>query len=351
MSGIVNQAYVTMVTSDSYVIGALVLAHSLRKLHTPKHIVCLITSSISTDKKFQLMDVFDFVVLVEELQSNDPVHLKLLQRPELGVTFTKMHVFNLVQYEKCVFLDADTLVLQSIDDLFDRNVDFAAAPDVGWPDCFNSGVFVFKPSAATYSALLTHAATVGSFDGGDQGLLNTFFSTWSTGDSASRLSFTYNMTANASYGYVPAYEQFKAQIRVVHFIGAHKPWLGMPHPGPGMHAVVSLVEQWWIVHDDFVSCLSSSASYKTLTNTRPTRSPHHDADVNPPPVREVASGPLPQDVRRPLAGSGGGGFLTSLSFQDVQAAIDVAINAPSPSEAIAEAANEGTDAEEPEKSS
>ena len=43
--------------------------------------------------------------------------------------------------------------------------ELSAAPDVGWPDCFNSGVFVFAPSAATYQALLDFAATVGSFDG------------------------------------------------------------------------------------------------------------------------------------------------------------------------------------------
>jgi hypothetical protein len=48
-----------------------------------------------------------------------------------------------------------------------------------------------------------------------------------------RLPFTFNMTANASYGYVPAYQRFKDSIRIVHFIGAHKPWHGMPHPSPG----------------------------------------------------------------------------------------------------------------------
>lgn len=325
----VDQAFVTMVTSDSYVIGALVLAHALRKLHTTRHVVCLITNSVSADKRYQLIDVFDFVTLVDELQSNDPEHLKLLQRPELGVTFTKIHAFNLVQYQKCVFLDADTLPVQNIDDLFDRDVEFAAAPDVGWPDCFNSGVFLFHPSATTYDALLSHAATVGSFDGGDQGLLNTFFTSWASGDAAQRLSFTYNMTANASYGYAPAYEQYKKQIRVIHFIGAHKPWHGMPHPGPGMQTLVTLVEQWWRVHDDFVSCLSSSCSYKTLTGARPTRSPHHDADVNPPPIREVASGPLAFDVRRPLARDAGA-YLASASFNAVQAAIDSAILAPSP---------------------
>ncbi|KAJ3061485.1 Glycogenin-2, partial [Rhizoclosmatium hyalinum] len=64
--------------------------------------------------------------------------------PELDITYTKLHVFNphiLPSYDKICFLDADTLVLKNVDHLFgvlDR-VDFAASPDVGWPDIFNSG--------------------------------------------------------------------------------------------------------------------------------------------------------------------------------------------------------------------
>ena len=52
----------------------------------------------------------------------------------------------------------------NIDDLFERE-ELSAAPDVGWPDCFNSGVFVFRPSNDTYSSLLQFALTTGSFDG------------------------------------------------------------------------------------------------------------------------------------------------------------------------------------------
>ena len=55
-------------------------------------------------------------------------------------------------------------VLLNIDDLFERE-ELSAAPDVGWPDCFNSGVFVFRPSNDTYSSLLQFALTTGSFDG------------------------------------------------------------------------------------------------------------------------------------------------------------------------------------------
>ena len=39
--------------------------------------------------------------------------------------------------------------MKNCDELFDRD-EFSAAPDAGWPDCFNSGVFVFKPSIETY---------------------------------------------------------------------------------------------------------------------------------------------------------------------------------------------------------
>ncbi len=68
----------------------------------------------------QLLDVFDYVASVEELDSRDAAHLALLGRPELGSTFTKLHAFNLTQYQRCVFLDADTVVLQNVDDMFDR---------------------------------------------------------------------------------------------------------------------------------------------------------------------------------------------------------------------------------------
>lgn len=48
--------------------------------------------------------------VVDVLDSGDTAHLALLQRPELGVTLTKLHCWTLTQFSKCVFMDADTLV-------------------------------------------------------------------------------------------------------------------------------------------------------------------------------------------------------------------------------------------------
>lgn len=223
MSKITNESFVTLATNDSYSLGALALAQSLKNSNTNRCLTIMITHGVSSSVQSRLQEVFDHVEIVNLMDSNDALNLTLLNRPDLGVTFTKLHCWRLTQFSKCVFLDADCLVVQNIDDLFDRE-EFSAAADVGWPDCFNSGVFVYKPSLETYASLQKCAVDFGSFDGGDQGLLNSYFKSWSTGESSRRLPFVYNMTTNVSYSYAPAYKQFKDTIKVVHFIGANKPW-------------------------------------------------------------------------------------------------------------------------------
>ena len=47
--------------------------------------------------------------------------------------------------DQVVFVDADTMPLCNIDDLFGYE-ELSACRDAGWPDCFNTGLFVLKPS-------------------------------------------------------------------------------------------------------------------------------------------------------------------------------------------------------------
>ncbi|XP_077315094.1 glycogenin-1-like isoform X2 [Lithobates pipiens] len=217
------QAFVTLGTNDLYCQGALVLGKSLRNHKTSHQLVIIVTSEVTGRMRGILREVFDEIVEVDVLDSEDSVRLSLLKRPELGVTFTKIRCWTLTQYTKCVFLDADTIVLCNIDELFDRE-EFSAAPDSGWPDCFNSGVFVFRPSLETFGRLLKYAEDHGSFDGGDQGLLNSFFGNWATADISKHLPFIYNLSISSIYTYSPAFKQFGSEAKVVHFIGTPKPW-------------------------------------------------------------------------------------------------------------------------------
>ncbi|XP_013109269.2 GATA zinc finger domain-containing protein 10 isoform X2 [Stomoxys calcitrans] len=206
----------------------------------------------------KLKDVYNVVQEVNVMDSQDSANLALLSRPELGVTFTKLHCWRLVQFEKCVFLDADTLILQNCDELFERE-EFSAAPDVSWPDCFNSGVFVYKPSQATFDKIVEFAVKYGSFDGGDQGLLNQYFADWATSDIRKRLPFLYNVTAYASYCYLPAFKQFRDKIKILHFAGKMKPWLIHFNSQSRVASVPSdyshandLIQLWWNIFFDHV---------------------------------------------------------------------------------------------------
>lgn len=218
-----DQAFVTLTTNDAYAKGALVLGSSLKQHRTTRRLVVLTTPQVSDSMRKVLENVFDEVIMVDVLDSGDSAHLTLMKRPELGVTLTKLHCWSLTHYSKCVFMDADTLVLTNIDDLFERE-ELSAAPDPGWPDCFNSGVFVYQPSVETYNQLLHVASEEGSFDGGDQGLLNTFFSSWATTDIRKHLPFIYNLSSISVYSYLPAFKAFGANAKVVHFLGQIKPW-------------------------------------------------------------------------------------------------------------------------------
>ena len=218
-----TEAYVTLITNDSYAKGALVLGQSLRNCGTTKKLVVLLGYKPEPQLREALQKTFDELIEVSLMDSGDATRLALMARPELGITFTKLQCWTLTHYTKCVFMDADTLVVENIDDLFARE-ELSAAPDVGWPDMFNTGVFVFKPNMETYGKLMELAKSEGSFDGGDQGLLNSYFSDWSTADISRHLPFVYNMAANLTYSYLPALLKFGTQVKVVHFLGSSKPW-------------------------------------------------------------------------------------------------------------------------------
>uniref|UniRef100_A0A8C2CYM7 glycogenin glucosyltransferase n=1 Tax=Cyprinus carpio TaxID=7962 RepID=A0A8C2CYM7_CYPCA len=240
-----EQAFVTLATNDSYARGAMVLGKSLRNHKTSKKLVVLIGPHVSDQSRAVLHKIFDEVRLVDVLDSGDTAHLAMMKRPDLGVTFTKLHCWTLTHYSKCVFMDADTLVsFPPVANLFDRE-ELSAAPDHGWPDCFNSGVFVFRPSNETYGKLLQYCTEHGSFDGGDQGVLNGFFSDWATADINKHLPFIYNMSSIAIYTYLPALKQYGANAKVVHFLGQMKPWSYVYNPTQRRRGFLL---QWWALY-------------------------------------------------------------------------------------------------------
>ncbi|KAA1468003.1 hypothetical protein DENSPDRAFT_364359 [Dentipellis sp. KUC8613] len=118
-------------------------------------------------------------------------------------------------------------------------------------------MMVLTPGQREFDQLLDLAKTKGSWDGGDQGLLNEW-----RGNDWHRLSFTYNTTPTAAYTYAPAFERFGSQISAIHFIGPNKPWNSIPWRAPASteaqentsdplqaYHYGALVDRWYAVYD------------------------------------------------------------------------------------------------------
>ncbi|KAH9944239.1 uncharacterized protein BXZ73DRAFT_87178 [Epithele typhae] len=214
----------------------------------PFQTLCLVTpESVDVSSIKLLRRAFDIVIGVEIIEQEDLTGLKLLGRPDLNLVLTKLHIFRLTQYSKVIFLDADVLPIRPMSHLFTLPHDFAAVPDVGWPDIFNSGVMVFNPGGDKFDQIL-------------EGVLNEW-----RGNDWHRLSFTYNTTPTAVYTYAPAYERFGAQISAIHFIGPNKPWVSVTYRAPGTkygrltekgpnlqlpsYDYDTLVDRWYDIYD------------------------------------------------------------------------------------------------------
>jgi hypothetical protein len=125
----------------------------------------------------------------------------------------------LTKHAKCVFPDADTPSIQNCDVPSDCE-ELSAPSSVGWPNCFNSSVVVFRPNLNIYKELTNLAVIPESFDGANQGLPNIFLIDWAR----KYIPFTYNMVANTSLSHLSVHKQFGQYVSIAHFYGPTKPW-------------------------------------------------------------------------------------------------------------------------------
>ena len=213
-------ACTTLVTTPEYVIGALVLGHSIRQSGWPHQIVSFVTPDISAADQDRLRLIWDEVTEVQPI--DNPNRSQEWGLDSFETVYTKLRLWQRTEYQKLVYIDADAVVLSNLDELLDRPR-FAAAPCTTAPDQFNSGVMVLEPSRATFDDMMARRAELHSYDGSDQGFLNSYFSEWFEGPPEHRLPLIYNVPRILAY-YRPAWMRLEGKIKVLHYYGPRKPW-------------------------------------------------------------------------------------------------------------------------------
>ncbi|MDP9631218.1 UNVERIFIED_ORG: alpha-N-acetylglucosamine transferase [Ensifer adhaerens] len=193
-----DHAFVTLVTNADYALGARALVRSIRLTNTLADIVVLHTGGVAADVLAPISTFGCRLIETELLPLSEAfnerhgkrnVHDKAPftkgRKPAFHSpldNFCKLRLWQLTEYRRCVFIDADAIVLRNIDRLFGYP-EFSAAPNIyeGLADFhrLNSGVFVAEPSIATFRAMVERLDAPEAFwPRTDQTFLQSFFPEW-----------------------------------------------------------------------------------------------------------------------------------------------------------------------------
>ena len=191
-----DRAFVTLVTNADYALGARALVRSITLSGTDADICVLHTDVANADlaplatlgARLVRCDLLPTSDAFSAAHARDALHGRAAftkgEKPPFHTpldNFAKLRLWQL-DYARVVFIDADALVLQNVDKLFDYP-QFCAAPNVYESVAdfhrMNSGVFTARPDPATFADMLAKLDVPGAFwRRTDQTFLEHYFPDW-----------------------------------------------------------------------------------------------------------------------------------------------------------------------------
>ncbi|CAI7788752.1 unnamed protein product [Closterium sp. NIES-54] len=164
-------AYATVLHSkEDYVCGAIALANSLRRSGTRAELVALVSAEIGNFSRGGLEAAGWRLIEIERIRNPFGRAGTYNQW-----NYSKLRLWQLTEYAKVVFVDADILVLRNMDHLFEYPELSARSNSRRF---FNSGVMVIEPSQCTFELMMENTELIQSYNGGDQGFVNDVFYWW-----------------------------------------------------------------------------------------------------------------------------------------------------------------------------
>ena len=264
-----KEAYVTLLTRSSYLPGVLALSYTLHKQGATRPLLVLVTPSLPSSS-LRALEIESMHNPLLTIHPTNPLLPPASQPTTLIAarfedTWTKLRVFELTSYTTLIYLDADMTILQNIEYLFSHplpgsdwlaanhacvcNLDKDSWADRSWipKNCaytplshsssptpvpptssssgiaehrlLNSGMFIFHPSPALWTTLLTFfqdSPRLSTYNFPDQDFLADFFI-----DKWQSLGWEYNALKTMRYWHENIWRD--DQVKVLHYI-VDKPW-------------------------------------------------------------------------------------------------------------------------------
>ena len=223
-----NQTYVTVLSTDDYLPGVLALARNIGETCSfPLLVLASRALSEGTIEEMRRRDIP--FVRADDIEAPEGT-LRATQEhswyKHWASSLFKLRIFDLVEYDKIVFVDCDIMLLDTVDEVFDfpdmsAVIAGGAYPgNEGWVD-LNSGFMAIVPReglSKKIAALIPDVAAQKAIFG-DQDLIQAYFTNWRQ-DQELHMPGGYNVYFDHYQFYLE-----RGPVKAVHFIGRRKPWM------------------------------------------------------------------------------------------------------------------------------
>ncbi|KAK4261322.1 hypothetical protein QN277_004335 [Acacia crassicarpa] len=271
-----KRAYVTFLAGNGdYVKGVVGLAKGLRKVRSAYPLVVATLPDVPGEHLHILRSQGCIVREIEPIFP--PPNQTQFAMAYYVINYSKLRIWNMEEYKKMIYLDADIQVYDNIDHLFDTEDGYLYAVmdcfcgatwshsaqykvgycqqcphKVAWPShmgsppplYFNAGMFVFEPSSVTYHNLLHTLQLTLPTPFAEQDFLNMFFQ-----EQYKPLPSEYNLVLMAMLWRHPENVDLK-KVKVVHYCEP-KPWRYTgKEANMDREDIKMLVAKWWNIYDD-----------------------------------------------------------------------------------------------------
>ncbi len=224
-----KRTYVTLLSSDDFIKGVIMLHLSLKAVNAqyPLFVLCsdsISKSSVNLLKKHHL----SYKKLSEHI-SVDTTKVNVASGYDhWNRTFDKLYVWTLTEYDKVVYLDSDMQVVRNIDFLFDKPHMSAVIADQ-WNEPglkkLNSGLIVIEPNVEEFDGMkkLWESGVINLKNVGDQDIIRDYYSDWETKEELHLLPSLNVFYSEVSAGIIK--KKDVQPVSVIHYIGSRKPWM------------------------------------------------------------------------------------------------------------------------------
>lgn len=236
------QAYITLLCSDDYLKGVLVLNKSLQNVNSKYPLFCAILSTISSytrdiliKNNIEIIEITDPLIPSEKIiKANKDANLE-----NWSQSINKLKIFSFTKFEKLVYLDCDLMVLNNIDILFTKphmagvNTCRDIMPYLLWHG-INSGLMVIEPKEDLTDKLFSvNLPYPDNTPICDQNFIENYYPTWYIMEGV-RLEDRFHIqsvTLNEyeKIGYcIDLTDSDPFAIQTIHFTDSPKPWFLSP---------------------------------------------------------------------------------------------------------------------------